>query len=62
MRWLYVQFFAKSPLLVFPLVGLAIFVTIFALVLFRTLGRRGRALQAFASMPLADETRRLAES
>jgi hypothetical protein len=58
MRWLYVQFFDKSPLLIFPLIGLVIFVTIFALVLMRTLGRHGRALQVYASMPLEPDQER----
>lgn len=55
MRWLYVQYFAKSPLLIFPIIGLVLFILVFALVLFRTFGKRGRALQTFASLPLEKE-------
>jgi hypothetical protein len=52
MRFVVTQFFEKSPLLVFPLLGLVLFIAVFAIVLVRTLGRRGRSLQAYAWLPL----------
>lgn len=55
MRAIYTEFFMRSPLLVFPLIGLALFMIVFGMVLVRTLGKRGRGLQAFASLPLNDD-------
>lgn len=55
MRAIYTEFFEKSPLLIFPLVGLSLFLLVFTMVLVRTLGKRGRTLQNFASMPLEGE-------
>ena len=55
MRFVVTQFFEKSPLLVFPLLGLVLFIAVFAIVLVRTLGRRGRSLQAYAWLPLDEE-------
>jgi len=55
MRAVYTEFFMRSPLLIFPLIGLALFILVFSMVLVRTLGKRGRGLQAFASLPLSDD-------
>ncbi len=53
---MYHEFFAKSPLLALPLCALAIFIVVFAAVVARTLGRRGRELtEAHASLPLTDD-------
>lgn len=57
MRGIYTEFFEKSPLLIFPLLGLTLFILVFAGVLIRTFGRTGRGLQVFASMPLDEEGR-----
>ncbi|MFO0668375.1 MAG: hypothetical protein U0235_01945 [Polyangiaceae bacterium] len=54
MRAVYTEFFMRSPLLIFPLIGLALFMLVFSMVLVRTLGKRGRGLQAFASL-LSDD-------
>lgn len=61
MRAIYTEFFQRSPLLIFPLIGLALFITVFTLVLIRTFGKRGRALQAYAALPLEPETSSLEE-
>jgi hypothetical protein len=45
---------AKSPLLVYPLVSLVIFLTMFAFVVAFVV-RRGRALETHASMPLDED-------
>ena len=52
------EFFAKSDLLAWPLVGLLIFVAIFAgVVAFVVFGLRDRSkLNEIASLPLADDT------
>ncbi len=53
---MYHDFFAKSPLLAFPLVALVIFVVVFAVVVYRVLGQRGRDLEATAGrLPLVDD-------
>lgn len=61
MRAVYIEFFQRSPLLIFPLIGLALFIAVFTVVLFRTFGKRGRALQAHASLPLEADTASLEE-
>ena len=43
--------FAKSPLLVYPVLSLVLFLAFFALVVAFVV-RRGRALESHASMPL----------
>jgi hypothetical protein len=54
---MYHEFFAKSPLLALPLLSLVIFIGIFAIVLWRIAGERGRELERAASrIPLDDGT------
>lgn len=48
------SFFAKSPLLALPMVSLAIFLSLFLLVVAYVL-RRGRALEARGMLPLDGE-------
>lgn len=48
------EFFAKSPLLFLPLVSLALFGTMFVLVVAYVV-RRGRSLEASGMLPLEDE-------
>lgn len=50
------SFFLNSPLLVWPLVALMIFMGVFAVIIFRTFGRRRNAeFDAAAQLPLAEE-------
>ncbi|MDP3276182.1 MAG: hypothetical protein Q8Q09_13365 [Deltaproteobacteria bacterium] len=49
--------FHKSALLVFPLMGLAIFVGIFAAAFIRTVRRSAKSFDAIAAMPLVDAPR-----
>ncbi len=57
--WFASDFFAQSPLLAFPLVGLTIFITVFGVITLRTIhmgkGHAGKArIQHLASLPLND--------
>ena len=53
---MYADFFAKSPMLVLPLVALAIFVSVFATALVQTFTRKGRADAREAELlPLGDD-------
>jgi hypothetical protein len=50
---MYQEFFSKSPLLALPLVALFMFIVVFATIVLRTLGRRGReAARAAEALPL----------
>lgn len=49
------QLFQDNPLTAFPSVGLAIFMTVFALVTVSVLRRRAAAYDDLAKLPLADE-------
>jgi hypothetical protein len=52
---MYHEFFSKSPLLALPLLSLVIFMTVFAIVLWRIAGERGRELERTAArIPLDD--------
>lgn len=48
---------AKSPLLVFPLVALAMFLVSFLLVVLRAYAMRAAVVDAIAQLPLADDER-----
>ena len=51
------QLFHESPLMVWPIVSLAIFVLTFLAVLVATLRRRDADVDALAAIPLAEEER-----
>ena len=56
---MYADFFAKSPMLILPIVALAIFVTVFATAVVQTFTRKGRANAREAELlPLLDDDRR----
>ncbi len=46
--------FRQSPLLIFPLIGLATFVTIFAAIVLRVVRSRPDSFDAVASIPFED--------
>ncbi|MGB0679491.1 MAG: hypothetical protein ACPGUV_07520, partial [Polyangiales bacterium] len=48
------DFFARSPLLAYPLLALAIFVSLFAAVLWRTLRQSRERLHTLAHLPFDD--------
>lgn len=49
------QLLAHSPLLAFPLAGLAIFLTVFSVVVVRVVRRGAGAYTDEAALPLADD-------
>jgi hypothetical protein len=49
------EFFAHSPLMLYPVVALVLFFTVFSLLTWRTLRRPKQELDVFADMPLADD-------
>ncbi|MBL8741853.1 MAG: hypothetical protein JNK04_12185 [Myxococcales bacterium] len=51
------QLFNESPLLVWPMVSLAIFMVTFMAVLVATLRRRSAEVEGLAALPLEDEGR-----
>jgi hypothetical protein len=54
MRQLSADFFARSPLLIFPLIALAVFVVVFIAVSVRALRTRREELDRLAALPLSD--------
>lgn len=54
LRRLALSFFAKSPLLAWPVISLALFVLVFTLVLVRVLSRRERDFHDLASLPFSE--------
>jgi flagellar biogenesis protein FliO len=52
---MFASMFRQSPLLVFPLLALLLFVTVFALIVWRVLRSSARAFDSVASLPLGDE-------
>lgn len=46
--------FRQSPLLIFPLIGLATFVTLFAAIVLRVLRSRADSFDSVASIPFED--------
>lgn len=53
---MFAEFFAKSPVLAFPIISLVIFIVVFGAVLVRALGKQTRELAAVAEkLPLADD-------
>lgn len=48
------DFFAKSPVLVFPIVALILFVTVWTAVTMRTLFRKSQSYERIARLPLDD--------
>lgn len=53
--WFASDFFARSPVLIFPVVALGIFATVFTLVSLRALLRRSSELEALSRLPLEDD-------
>ena len=53
---MYHDFFAKSPLLAYPLIALVLFMALFAIVVVRVMGQRGRELErTVGRLPLEDQ-------
>jgi hypothetical protein len=53
--WLASDFFARSPMLLFPVAGLFLFMTAFAVVSARALLRKRDHLDRMARLPLEDD-------
>ncbi|MFW6067535.1 MAG: hypothetical protein ACOC97_04295 [Myxococcota bacterium] len=53
--WFASDFFARSPVLVFPLVALGIFVSVFMLVAARALLRRSADIEVLSRLPLEED-------
>jgi len=53
------DFFARSPYLLGPVVALALFIVIFALVVVRVMSRKPAELDRLARMPLAQDSRKV---
>lgn len=51
---MYALMFKQSPLLVFPLIGLCMFVSIFAVVVLHVWRRSADSFKTMAAMPLED--------
>ncbi|MFW5876010.1 MAG: hypothetical protein ACOCXM_04680 [Myxococcota bacterium] len=54
--WFASDFFARSPVLLFPVVALALFVTVFMLVSLRTLLWKRQDLEAVSRLPLEEDS------
>lgn len=54
--WFAGDFFARSPVLLFPLVALALFVSVFMLVSLRALLWKKEDLEALSMLPLEDDS------
>ena len=52
LSWFASDYFAQSPVLVFPLVALGIFMTVFMVVSVRTIFTRKASFDRIAAMPL----------
>ena len=55
MRMLASDFFARSPLLILPVIALCIFVAVFVLVTVRTYGKKRTHYEAVSRLPLETE-------
>jgi hypothetical protein len=55
MRAMSAEFFSRSPLLIFPLIALGIFMAVFLCITARTLLTRRDELQRMAELPLTEE-------
>jgi len=56
MRMLTEGYFAQSPVLIFPVIALCLFMTVFVVVTLRALSARKSDFDAMASMPLEDSS------
>ena len=54
LRQLSADYFARSPLLIYPVLALAIFMAVFLLVSVRALRARREEIDRMASLPLSD--------
>ena len=50
------EFFQNSPVLVFPIVGLTLFVAVFVAIVVRVLRTRSASYDAVASLPLSEDS------
>jgi len=50
------EFFQDSPALIFPIVGLALFVAVFVAVVVRVLRTRSASYDKVASLPLSEDS------
>ncbi len=55
--WFAGDFFARSPVLVYPIIALAIFMTVFITVSLRALFRPKSELERLAALPLREDDR-----
>jgi hypothetical protein len=55
--WFASDFFARSPVLVYPIIALAIFMTVFVTVSLRALFRPKSELERLAALPLTEDDR-----
>jgi cbb3-type cytochrome oxidase subunit 3 len=49
------SFFADSPLLAYPLIAMALFMTVFVVITWRTMRRDPHDYDALAQLPLGDD-------
>lgn len=54
--WFASDFFARSPVLLFPVVALALFITVFMLVSLRALLWKRQDLEAVSRLPLEEDS------
>jgi hypothetical protein len=57
MRQLSAEYFARSPLLVYPMIALGLFFVVFVVVSVRALRTRTSEIERLAALPLADSER-----
>lgn len=50
------DFFEHSPVLIFPMLALTIFVSVFLFIVLRTYGKKSTHLSYVATLPLDDES------
>lgn len=55
LSWFASDYFAQSPVLVYPLIALGIFMTIFMVVSLKTLVTRKRRFDRIAALPLEND-------
>ena len=55
LSWFASDFFARSPMLVYPIVALGVFMTVFLTVSLRALFKPKSELERLAAMPLSED-------
>jgi mannose/fructose/N-acetylgalactosamine-specific phosphotransferase system component IIC len=58
LSWFASGFFAKSPVLAAPLIALALFLAVFAVVTIRALFKNRTQIEELAQLPLEDDSNR----